>query len=50
VAVDPATGPPDVVVLVYPDRTELRVVITSMADLPYVIAAALQRWHRGTTP
>lgn len=47
---DPATDPPDVVVLVYPDRTELRVVITDVAELPYVIAAALQRWTRGTTP
>jgi hypothetical protein len=45
-----ATEPPDVVVLIYPDRTELRVVITSLAELPYLIAAAVQRWQRSTTP
>jgi hypothetical protein len=47
---DPETAAVDVVVLVYPDHTELRVVITSVAELPYLIAAALHRWTRDSTP
>lgn len=47
---DPAPEPVDTVVLVYPDRSELRVVITSLTELPYLIAAAVHRWTRDSTP
>jgi hypothetical protein len=39
---------PAMVVLVYLTGNELRVVITSMDELSYAVAAALNRWTRET--
>jgi len=40
---------PCTLVLVYPDGSELRVVITSADELGYAVTAALERWKRKET-
>jgi hypothetical protein len=41
-----STTEPRAVVVVYPEGRELRVVITSPAELPYLITAVLTRLDR----